>query len=116
MSSRRQRISNANYQKNPFEKISDKFERFEKKDVKIKIECMRNLNANLMEKCFETLVENMQESYKASPLGWDPNGKKKDLNANWARFLIVKDERNDEFIGFSMFRFDMNYGKAVLYW
>lgn len=90
--------------------------RFERNGLKIEISCEVDAQNDFRKNCFKLVEENMSSLYKSNNIGWDGEVKKKDLNAKWARFLIAKNEANDEIAGFAMFRFDIDYDEAVVYW
>jgi hypothetical protein len=58
--------------------------------------------------------KNVGPHYRACSLGWQPKVKQNDMTKTWAKFLIAK--INGENAGYAMFRFDMDYGRSVVYW
>lgn len=63
---------------------------------------------------FDIMERNMKSLYEQSNWGWDPIAKQKELTESTAWYLIASS--NDKFVGFSHFRFDVDYREEVLYW
>ncbi|OAD56882.1 N-alpha-acetyltransferase 40 [Eufriesea mexicana] len=59
------------------------------------------------------MERNMKSLYEQSDWGWDLIAKQKELTEATAWYLIALS--NDIFIGFSHFRFDIDYREGVLY-
>ena len=64
--------------------------------------------------------------YTGSSLGWDPPSKKKELFHRNSRFILLRRSQAEDgvehldeelpIMAYSMFRFEMENGKCVLYW
>lgn len=109
-------IEKANQQKNPFLVIADEYSKYERDELKIDIvhKTSKELSKDLSKFCFRLAEKNVSKYYKESSLGWTPKIKQTDMGKAWARFLIAYDEKKP--VGYSMFRFDMDYGRSVVYW
>lgn len=83
---------------------------------KFKIVCKRKaeMDQQSIKWCFKLAEKNVGPYYKENPLGWTPKEKKTSLSKNWSRFLVAYDSDNKP-AAYSMFRFDMDYGRSVLY-
>lgn len=108
---RRQRVNAANDET----KLIDDCETFQKDDLKFKISCEVNADDELRKWCIDAVETNMK-NYDTSQLESKDKEKQNDMNEKWARFLIARDESNEEIAGFAMFRFDIDFQEAVLYW
>ncbi|ETN63960.1 N-acetyltransferase 11 [Anopheles darlingi] len=64
---------------------------------------------------FKLAERNVGPQYRACSLGWQPKIKQKDLSKPWARYLLAVDRATGKPVGYTMFRFDLDYGRAVLY-
>lgn len=108
-------IEKANQQKNPLIPLAD-FGKYEKDDMKIEIsyKSSKEMSKDLQKWCFKLAEKNVGPHYKACKLGWQPKVKQNDMSKSWAKFLIAKDGNKNA--GYTMFRFDMDYGRSVVYW
>ena len=65
------------------------------------------------------LVESMLSgdfSYRQTKEGWSDRDKREEMFEDEAMYLIATSTGDDnEMLGYSHFRFDMDYGKEVLY-
>lgn len=59
-------------------------------------------------------MHNLHRSEQCS-WGWDGDKKREEMTEDVAWYLIAKDPEGKH-LGFSHFRFDMDYGDEVLYW
>jgi N-alpha-acetyltransferase 40 len=109
-------IERAQQQKDPFVEIQEEYGKYENDDLRIKIKFFssKELPKSLQKFCFKLAERNVGGYYKACSLGWQPKVKQNDIAKSWARFLIAYDE--DKPIGYTMFRFDMDYGRSCVYW
>lgn len=57
---------------------------------------------------------NVRDMYEKSDWGWKPDEKKEEMMDEDARYLIAK-AHDGKYLGFSHFRFDMDYDDEVLY-
>ena len=55
-------------------------------------------------------------SYELSVSGWNENEKRKEMFDEAAYYLIAYDSKKNQPIGFSHFRFDIDYDDEVIYW
>jgi hypothetical protein len=72
------------------------------------------LTLYLPTRVFKLAERNVGPYYKACSLGWQPKVKQNDMTKSWAKFLIAKCGKENA--GYAMFRFDMDYGRSVVYW
>lgn len=77
--------------------------------------CEPSLNASVLISSWEHC------SATHSSMGWDMKAKKKELFHTESRFIITyrSDKTTwdvDEIAGFTMFRFESEYGEKLLYW
>lgn len=109
-------IEKANQQKNPFARIAEEHSKYAKDDLNITIKYFssKELTKDQQKFCFKLAEKNVSGYYKTCSLGWQPKIKQTDIAKNWARFLIAYDQNKP--IGYTMFRFDMDYGRSVVYW
>lgn len=109
-------IEKANQQKNPFTSLAEDFGKYEKDEMKIEIfyKSSKEMSKDLQKWCFKLAEKNVGPYYKACKLGWQPKVKQNDMTKTWAKFLIAKDGNKNA--GYAMFRFDMDYGRSVVYW
>ncbi|KAF2358314.1 GNAT domain [Trinorchestia longiramus] len=59
--------------------------------------------------------ENMKDLYVSSGWGWQDSEKEAELCHSAAQYFIVREEASHSPVGFTHFRFDMDYGHHVLY-
>ncbi|CAG9810945.1 unnamed protein product [Chironomus riparius] len=107
-------IEKVNQQKNPFT-IAEEYGKYSKDDLTIDISYKgsKELTKDLQKWCFKLAEKNVGPHYKACSLGWQPKFKQNDMKRPWAKFLIAK--CGQENAGYTMFRFDMDYGRSVIY-
>ncbi|GMS80185.1 hypothetical protein PENTCL1PPCAC_2360, partial [Pristionchus entomophagus] len=73
-----------------------------------------NLPSETSEWIWKLFEKNMRLMYEKSQWGWDPDGKRNELQATTARYLILKNERNED-VAYCHYRVDMDYDFAVVY-
>ncbi|KAF8787471.1 N-alpha-acetyltransferase 40 like protein [Argiope bruennichi] len=83
-------------------------------DLKIEYKNSSDLLPTELKQIFNLLKTNMQHLYENSEWGWNEDAKSEELTDKDARYLIVKDS-NDEIVGFSHFRFDVEVNYPLLY-
>lgn len=85
-------------------------------DVQVHLTCERatELPETLRQWALELTTANMRGMYESSHWGWSENAKKKELCHRDAWYLVARDTA-DKPVGFVHFRFDMDFGVAVLY-
>lgn len=106
----------ANSVENPFQDIANKMDTFNSEKISIKLSFIKIADASkdLINECLKLIETNVGDYFKSSKLGWNERKKLRYLTSKNACYLIAKDE--DKFAGFSMFKFNMDYARAVLYW
>ena len=109
-------IEKANQDKNPFAKIAEEYGKYnnENIDFSIKYFSSKEMSKDLQKICFKLTERNVGDYYKTCTLGWQPKIKQTDMGKNWARYLVAYVDNKP--VGFTMFRFDMDYGRSVVYW
>lgn len=108
-------VDQANLLKDPLEALPD-FHKYTTSDgTEIKLQCQRvgDLDNDKLQWIFSLMERNMVDYYKASSWGWNESSKRKELTEPTAWYLIAT--INDELVGFSHFRYDMDFGVEVLY-
>ncbi|XP_043528730.1 N-alpha-acetyltransferase 40 [Frieseomelitta varia] len=108
-------VDKANSVENPLESLNF-FHKYVTKDNQIiELSCVKAKDAQ--SKCifwiFDIMERNMKSLYEQSDWGWDPVAKQKELTEPTAWYLVATS--NDKFVGFSHFRFDIDYREEVLY-
>lgn len=58
---------------------------------------------------------NVRSYYESSKMGWVSKIKQTALNKPWSRYLIAYEQESKTPVAFCMFRFDMDYGRSVIY-
>jgi len=108
-------IQRANQAANPFSKIADVYENYKKDDldITIKFYSSKDMTKDLQKFCFKLVERNVGGYYKTCSYGWQPKIKQNDMAKKWGRFLVAYEDRKP--IGFCQFRFDMDYGRSVIY-
>lgn len=109
-------INKANALMNPLDTLPEYHEYITKDDNVIKISCIRAKNASpeCVSWIFDIIERNVKDMYERSSWGWDAAEKQTELTEEAAWYLIAS--CNDNFLGFSHFRFDIDHGDVVLYW
>ncbi|XP_055607656.1 N-alpha-acetyltransferase 40 [Uranotaenia lowii] len=111
-------IDNANRQKNPMEPFPELL-KYDGPDGtgEFDLYCRRkaDMEPKALKWAFKLAEKNVGPQYKSCSLGWQPKVKQADLNKNWARYLVALDRKSRKPAAYSMFRFDMDYGRSVLY-
>lgn len=103
--------------KNPFEPFSSEYSTFKNGDFEVNIYCKwkESMDTKTLKWAFKLAERNVSPFYESGPIGWQPKVKQRDLNKNWARYVVALDKQKNP-VGYAMFRFDMDYGTSVLYW
>lgn len=109
-------IEKANQQKNPFACIAEKYKNYKKdeKNFEISYRGSKEMTKDQQKWAFKLAEKNVGPYYTACKLGWQPKVKQNDMTKSWARFLLAKDGSKNA--GYACFRFDMDYGRSVIYW
>ncbi|XP_046834238.1 N-alpha-acetyltransferase 40 [Vespa crabro] len=108
-------INKANSMKNPFQMIEMYHTYVGKNEYIVNLTCVKAKEAS--SECrlwvFDIMERNMKNLYEQSSWGWDAIAKQKELTEPTAWYLIAS--CSNKFIGFSHFRFDIDYKVEVLY-
>lgn len=109
-------VQKANEIDDPLESITEFHKLVLGDDSIIELSCKRvtKLTSEKIKWIFDLMNRNMKTLYQKSSWGWDAVKKQTELLEKCAYYLIAT--CNDKPIGFSHFRFDMDYGFEVLYW
>jgi N-alpha-acetyltransferase 40 len=109
-------IEKANQQKNPFTIIAEDYGIYEKNEISLKLKYFssKEMSRELQKFCFKLAERNVGEYYRSCHLGWQPKVKQNDMAKSWAKYLIAYDDTKP--VGFTQFRFDMDYGRSCVYW
>jgi N-alpha-acetyltransferase 40 len=109
-------IEKVNREKNPFAEIADDYGSYQRDDLKfdIKFYSSKEMSKDLQKFCFKLAERNVSGYYKTCSLGWQPKVKQTDMGKNWAKFLIAFHDKKP--VGYTMLRFDMDYGRSCVYW
>lgn len=93
------------------------FRKFNKNGLSIELSVHRvtDLDEETKMWAFDLTKRNMQERYIQSSWTWKDSQKLEELTDDSAWYLIAKSPEG-KLLGFSHFRFDMDYGDEVLYW
>uniref|UniRef100_A0A182WHD3 N-alpha-acetyltransferase 40 n=1 Tax=Anopheles minimus TaxID=112268 RepID=A0A182WHD3_9DIPT len=86
-------------------------------NLQLKLQCKRKaeMDPKLLKWAFKLAERNVGPQYRACSLGWQPKIKQADLNKPWARYLVAMDLATKKPAAYTMFRFDLDYGRSVLY-
>ncbi|KAK6635307.1 hypothetical protein RUM43_007807 [Polyplax serrata] len=108
-------VRKANEIENP---LSDfpAFNVFNKNGLKVHIEFSRvgDIDEETFQEIFKLQKENMENVYNSCSWGWDEKKKLSEMKESNAKYLIARTDDN-AIVGFSHFRFDIDYGDEVLY-
>lgn len=109
-------IENANRQPNPMVGFPE-FLKYDKNGCELDLYCRRkaDMDSKTLKWAFKLAEKNVGPQYRSCSLGWQPNVKQSDLNKAWARYLVAVDRKTKKPAGYSMFRFDLDYGRSVVY-
>ncbi|XP_053677791.1 N-alpha-acetyltransferase 40 [Anopheles nili] len=86
-------------------------------ELKLKLQCKQkaDMDPKSLKWAFKLAERNVKPQYLACSLGWQPKIKQVDLNKQWARYLVATDAASKKPVAYTMFRFDLDYGRSVLY-
>lgn len=108
-------IEKASRAKNPFESLPDCFKYSSSNgDYTLYCKTKSDMDSKTLKWAFKLAEKNVGPFYKECSMGWQPKIKQNDLNKNWARYLVALDKAKNP-VAYAMFRFDLDYGNAVLY-
>eukprot|EP00906_Rhabdomonas_costata_P006309 RCo009253 len=109
-------IKAANELKNPLEDFQA-FQTFSRNDLKCTLRFFKadDLSPELREFTFQLVKANMETFYRECPAigGWTDRLKREEMFDITGRFIIAFD--GAEPVGFTSFRFDMDFGRRVVY-
>lgn len=111
----KERVDAANALSDP---LNPSFRSYKASDgIQITVKCNRvgDLPPETLVWIFDLMERNMKVMYEQTKWGWNAQRKQKELTEPAAWYLIASDA-DDKLIGFSHFRFDIDYGVEVLYW
>uniref|UniRef100_A0A1Q3EX77 N-alpha-acetyltransferase 40 n=1 Tax=Culex tarsalis TaxID=7177 RepID=A0A1Q3EX77_CULTA len=109
-------IENANRQTAPMTPFPE-FLKYGENGCSLELYCRRkaDMDSKVLKWAFKLAERNVGPQYKACSLGWQPKVKQSDLNKNWARYLVALDRATKKPAAYTMFRFDLDYGRSVVY-
>lgn len=109
-------IENANRQTAPMGPFPE-FLKYDENDCSLDLYCRRkaDMDPKMLKWAFKLAERNVGPQYRACSLGWQPKVKQSDLNKGWARYLVAVDRATKKPAAYTMFRFDLDYGRSVVY-
>lgn len=110
-------IEQASRAKNPLDTLPYDSYKSNTSEDEFKLYCRAkgDMDAKTLKWTFKLAEQNVGPFYKELKMGWKPKIKQAELNKNWARFLVAQNQQKQP-VAYTMFRFDMDDGDAVLYW
>ncbi|XP_071962964.1 N-alpha-acetyltransferase 40-like [Antedon mediterranea] len=92
------------------------FKNYERNGLSLVLEVQKvsNLDKNTVDWAFSVLKANMEALYEKSQGGWRERDKREEITHEKSWFLLAKNLDGD-YVGFSHFRFDMDFDEEVLY-
>lgn len=117
MNDRVKLVKAANDVEDPLENLPS-FKKFEKggMNAMISAERVTDLDQTTKDWLLDLITRNMKALYEESEWGWKTENKKEEMFDNRAWYLLARDMDNEgKLLGFSHFRFDMDYDDEVLY-
>uniref|UniRef100_UPI00358FE006 N-alpha-acetyltransferase 40 isoform X2 n=1 Tax=Myxine glutinosa TaxID=7769 RepID=UPI00358FE006 len=111
----RRKVLAANQLEDPLKNFPE-FKNFHKDGFSARVECSQacSLSSITLDWAFGVTKTNMQAMYDKSDWGWSDQAKRDELQHADAWYLIAR-EADQKPVAFSNFRFDLDYGKPVLY-
>nr|CAG4649882.1 EOG090X0MNC [Scapholeberis mucronata] len=109
-------VKKANEQEDPFQQLVT-FQSFNRNGLEVQLKCskVKKLSKDDVVWSFDLLKRNMQSLYEMSAWGWNEKEKRAEMTEESAFYLIAYNKNGGNPVAFSHFRFDMDYGQAVLY-
>lgn len=109
-------IEKANRQVNPMAEFTN-FLKYDQNGCELDLYCRRkaDMDPKTLKWAFKLAERNVGPQYKSCSLGWQPKVKQADLNKAWARYVVAVDRKTKKPAAYSMFRFDLDYGRSVVY-
>lgn len=74
-----------------------------------------NVPVEVLNFCLELTEKNMKQMYEQSSWGWNRLKKKREIEDEEARLILIRDNENGAFVGFGHFRFERMDNDVVLY-
>lgn len=110
------RVKQAKRIRNPFSVISSSFQRHTKNNTDLILKCMKveRLDKETKDWCFTLFKNNMQDIYEKSSSGWNEMEKLSEMFDEPSAYYLIAYE-NSRPVGFSHFRFDMDFDSQVVY-
>nr|CAG4645303.1 EOG090X0MNC [Leptodora kindtii] len=108
-------VRKANEQENPFSELIA-FQTFSRNglDLNLVYEKVSKLSPETVQWAFDLLKRNLKTMYEQTQSGWNERAKYLEMTDASARYLIAYNTEGKP-LGYSHFRFDMDYGSPVLY-
>ncbi|CAI6366046.1 unnamed protein product [Macrosiphum euphorbiae] len=93
------------------------FMKYNKNDLDMKMKFIKApaMNTFLKAKVFSMVKDNMMETYKKCPWGWNGKDKRAELFHKDSRYILVQHSSNNSIAAFVHFRFDIENLIEVLY-
>jgi len=117
MNTRVQLVKAANSVEDPLENLPS-FKKYDKNgmNVTISAERLSELDGETKSWLMDLITRNMKALYEESDWGWKTANKEEEMFDDRAWYLLARDmEDGGKLLGFSHFRFDMDYDDEVLY-
>jgi len=117
MNDRVKLVKAANDVEDPLENLPS-FKKYEKggMNVMISAEKVTDLDQTTKDWLLDLITRNMKALYEESDWGWKTENKKEEMFDNRAWYLLARDMDNEgKLLGFSHYRFDMDYDDEVPY-
>jgi len=108
-------VQEANEIEKPFDALKP-FHSYTKNDLKLRLSCKfsNELTTQEFDTLFNLVEHNMKTLYEQSNWGWNEKEKKDEMKEDFARYLIVENEKN-EIVAMTHFRFDVEDCIEVVY-
>jgi len=108
-------VKTANLQDDPLASLPS-FKKYNKNDVDLTLSTKRvtDLSQDKKEVIIDLLEINMKKLYEESEWGWNAKNKRDEMLDDHAWYLLAE-KPDGTIVGFSHFRFDMDYDDEVLY-
>lgn len=109
-------LEKANRQINPLADFPE-FLKYDVNGCELDLYCRRkaDMESKMLKWAFKLAEKNVGPQYKSCSLGWQPKVKQSDLNKGWARYMVALDRKTKKPAAYTMFRFDLDYGRSVVY-
>lgn len=103
--------------RNLLEPFGSKFSKYSNSSDRFKIQCKwkSDMDSRTLKWAVKLIEQNLKNIYQHSRSGWNFEGIRRYMNEDWARYLVVINAYKRP-VGYSMFRFDVDFGHSVLNW